>query len=65
MRRTRYSEEEIIRVLQEVESGRAVKEVRREHGASTASYCAWNSKYGGIDINEASGLGCSSSRIAA
>lgn len=53
MRKTRYSEEEIIRVLQEVESGRPVKEVCREYGVSTASYYAWKAKYGGMDINEA------------
>jgi putative transposase len=53
MRKTRYSEEQIIRVLQEVESGRTVKEVCREHGVSTASYYAWKSRYGGMDINEA------------
>ena len=53
MRKTRYSEEEIIRVLQEVESGRPVKEVCREYGVSTASYYAWKVKYGGMDVNEA------------
>ena len=53
MRKTRYSEEEIIRVLQEVESGRSVKEVCREYGVSTASYYAWKAKYGGLDVNEA------------
>lgn len=53
MRKTRYSEEEIIRVLQEVESGRPVKEVCREYGVSTASYYAWKAKYGGLDVNEA------------
>ena len=53
MRKTRYSEEEIIRVLQEVESGRPVKEVCREYGVSTASYYAWKAKYGGMDVNEA------------
>ena len=53
MRKTRYSEEQIIRVLQEVESGRSVKEVCREYGVSTASYYSWKTKYGGMDINEA------------
>ncbi len=53
MRKTRYSEEQIIRVLQEVESGRAVKEVCREYGVSTASYYTWKSKFGGMDVNEA------------
>ena len=53
MRRSRYSEEQIIRVLREVESGRPVKEVCREYGVSTASYYSWKAKYGGMDINEA------------
>jgi len=53
MRKSRYSEEQIIRVLQEVESGRPVKEVCREYGVSTASYYSWKAKYGGMDINEA------------
>jgi len=53
MRKTRYSEEQIIRVLQEVESGRPVTEVCREHGVSTASYYAWKAKFGGMDVNEA------------
>ena len=53
MRKTRYSEEQIIRVLQEVESGRTVKEVCREHGIATGTYYSWKSKYGGMDVNEA------------
>ncbi len=51
MRKTRYSEEQIIRVLQEVESGRTVKEVCREHGIVTGTYYSWKSKYGGMDGN--------------
>jgi len=53
MRKTRYSEEQIIRVLQEVESGRSLKEVCREHGIATGTYYNWRSKYGGMDVSEA------------
>ena len=53
MRKTRYSEEQIIRVLQEVESGRTVKDVCREYGIANGTYYAWKAKYGGMDVNEA------------
>ena len=53
MRKTRYSEEQIIRVLQEVESGRTVKDVIREHGVAEGTYYRWKAKYGGMDVSEA------------
>ena len=53
MRKTRYSEEQIIRVLQEVESGAKVKDVCREHGIADGTYYRWKSKYGGMDVSEA------------
>jgi putative transposase len=53
MRKTRYSEEKIIRVLQEAESGKAVKDVCREHGIASGTYYAWKAKYGGMTVNEA------------
>ena len=53
MRKTRYSEEQIIRVLQEVETGSTVKEVCRDRGISEGTYYRWKSKFGGMDISEA------------
>lgn len=53
MRKSRYSEEKIIRVLQEVESGKSVKDVCREQGIASGTYYSWKAKYGGMDVNEA------------
>ena len=52
MRKTRYSEEQIIRVLQEVESGAKVRDVCREHGIAENTYYRWKSKYGGMDVSD-------------
>lgn len=53
MRKSRYSEEQIIRVLQEVESGATVKEVCRESGIAENTLYRWRSKYGGMEASEA------------
>ena len=53
MKKTRYSEEQIIGVLKEMEAGRKVGEVAREIGVSEATLYTWKSKYGGMDVNEA------------
>ena len=50
MRKARFKETEIVRVLKEVEGGRQVKEVRREYGISDATYYNWKTKYGGMEI---------------
>ncbi len=56
MRKSRYSQEQIIRVLRQVESGQKVKDVTREHGISEQTYYRWKSKYGGMSISEAKRL---------
>ena len=49
----RYTEEQIIGFLREVEAGVAVKDLCRRHGFSEASYYLWKSKFGGMSIPEA------------
>ncbi len=52
----RFSEEQIIGFLREVEAGMAVKELCRRHGFSEASYYLWRSKFGGMSVPEAKRL---------
>ncbi len=52
MRKARFKETEIVRVLKEVEGGRQVKEVCREYEISDATYYNWKTKYGGMEISE-------------
>ncbi len=51
--RKNWSEEQIIGILKQVEAGRAVTEVCREHGVGESTYYKWKSKYGGLEVNEA------------
>jgi putative transposase len=52
MKRARFSEEQIITVLKEAESGAKVTELCRRHGISDATFYAWRSKYGGLEVSE-------------
>ena len=52
MKKSRYSESQIIGILKEVESGRTVKEVCREYGITDATYYNWKSKYGGMEASD-------------
>lgn len=52
MKRSRFTEHQIIRILKEVEGGRAVKEVCREYGMSDATYYNWKAKYGGMTASD-------------
>ena len=53
MKKTRYSEEQIIGALKQMEAGRKVAELARELGVSEATLYTWKSKYGGMEVNEA------------
>lgn len=52
MRKSRFSEHQIIAILKEVEQGRAVKDVCRERSVSEATYYQWKSKYGGMEASD-------------
>ncbi len=52
----RFSEEQIIRILQEAEAGTKVKELCRKHGISDATYYNWKAKYGGMTVSDAKKL---------
>lgn len=56
MKRSRFSEEQIIAVLREQEAGVPTVDVCRKHGISTATFYAWKAKYGGMDVSEAKRL---------
>jgi len=50
MRKSRFTESQIIGILKAVESGQLVKEVCRDRGISEATYYQWKSKYGGMEV---------------
>jgi len=52
MKRSRFTEEQIIAVLREAESGTAVKDLCRRAGISTVTFYKWKAKYEGMEISE-------------
>ena len=53
MKKTRYSEEQIIGVLKQMEAGRKVSDLARELGVSEGTLYVWKSKFGGLEVSEA------------
>ena len=52
MKRSRFSEEQIIAVLKEQEAGMPTAEVCRRHGISSATFYKWKSKFGGLEVSD-------------
>jgi putative transposase len=57
MKRSGFSEEQIIGILREAETGSPVRTVCAAHNISTATYHAWKRKFGGMEVSEAKRLG--------
>ena len=53
MKRSRFSEEQIIGILKEHQAGLGAKELCRKHGISDATFYKWRSKYGGMEVSDA------------
>lgn len=53
MKRSKFTEEQIIGILREQEAGAKTADVCRRHGISSATFYAWKSKYGGLEVSEA------------
>lgn len=52
MKKSRFTESQIVAILKEADSGLKVADVCRKHGISQPTYYTWKSKYGGMDVAE-------------
>ena len=52
MKRTRYTEEQIVYCLKQAEAGVPIREIIRKYGISEQTYYRWKRQYGGLDVSE-------------
>jgi putative transposase len=52
MKKTKFTESQIIGILKEQEQGKKMIDICREHGISQATFYQWKSKYSGMDVNQ-------------
>ncbi len=56
MKRTRFSDSQILSILKQAEAGQVVPDICREHGISASAFYKWRAKYGGMDVSMMSRL---------